>query len=459
MSYLTLRIELKKMSSPDFLPAALVIDKMFERGDHVELAEELIRRLKKEGEVVYADGQLWKFNCVIFRPVPVEDVSRRVQGLAGSAVRTAKSSRPLAVNAKDVSGVTKLARDRIADPSFFSGAVPGLVFSDAFVRVSAEGIVVEKPSPKHRARFAYDFAYEPARDSDVWFGFLADIFAGDDDVEAKIELLQEYVGVSLLGIAPRFQRALLLKGEGSNGKGVLVRVIESCFPPGSVTAVPPQDWSNEYRRAMIAGKFLNVVAELPDTDILASEAFKAIVAGDQITGRHIREAPFPFRSSAGQIFSVNPPMPSTNDHSHAFWRRWLVLEFNRIVDEQEKDLDLADKIIAERPGIVPWFLEGAQRALARGRLTIPPSSEAALDEWRGQADQILGFLRDCCVSDAEGTKAATLYYDYEQWARRAGHRQMTATRFGMRMKNLKYAPEKRGDGLYYLVKCTQRLDI
>jgi putative DNA primase/helicase len=442
----------------DFLPPTMLLDKMFERGDHVELGEELVKELKKEGDVVYSDGYIWKFNCVVYRPVLGEDVSRRLQGFAGMQVKTAKGSRPLSLGAKDVAGSIKLAKDQIADPMFFSSAPPGLVFSDSFVSVTKNGITIEKPGPQHRARFAYDFTYDPDRQPEVWFEFLVDAFGDDEDAEDKIALLQEYVGVSLLGVAPRFQQALLLKGEGSNGKGVLVRVIESCFPPGSVTAVPPQEWSNEYRRAMIAGKFLNLVAELPESDILASEAFKAIVAGDQITGRHIREAPFNFASSSGQIFSVNPPMPSTNDHSHAFWRRWLVLEFNRTVDEEDKILDLSDVLISEKAAIVPWFLAGAQRALARGKLTVPPSSVTAVQEWRVQSDQILAFVRDCCVPDDGGTKASSLYYDYEQWAKRGGNRVMTATRFGLRLKNLKYAAVRRNDGVYYPLKCSQRLD-
>ena len=94
-----------------------------------------------------------------------------------------------------------------------------------------------------------------------------------------MQLVREFFGACLLGIAPWYQRALIGVGVGANGKSTLSDVMLQCMPPGTTSAIPPQDWGQEYRRAMLMGKNLNSVGELPEREILASEALKSIVAG------------------------------------------------------------------------------------------------------------------------------------------------------------------------------------
>jgi putative DNA primase/helicase len=218
-----------------------------------------------------------------------------------------------------------------------------------------------------------------------------------------------------------------------------VTIVSRAFPPGSVEAIAPQDWGQEYRRAMLAGKLLNVVAELPEADILESEAFKAIVTGDPIVGRHIREAPFTFRPIAGHLFAANR-LPGTNDQSEGFWRRLIVIRYNRnFHNSPDRDPQIGEKIIrAELPLVVAWMLEGAARIMRDQGHTVPESHVVELDAWRGAADQVRVFLAECTVEDASGygTSASAVYSAYQRWAQRNGHKPVSSTKFGMRMKGL-----------------------
>ena len=256
---------------------------------------------------------------------------------------------------------------------------------------------------------------------------------------------------SLVGIAPRYQRTILAKGTGENGKNALIDVALSAFPPSAVIAIAPQHFSDEYRRALLAGKRLNVVSELPEAEIIASESFKAIVTGDPIDGRHIRSSPFTFRSVAGHFFSANA-LPGTRDQTHGFWRRFAVVTFNRSFEnDPAKDPEIASKIItAERPAIVSWMLVGAQRLLRAGRYTLPPSHDDALAVWRREADPVACFLDDCAEPAENGTPAAHVYKRYTMWASENGHKAMSSTKFGQRMKGLGKEPSARhGDARMY----------
>jgi putative DNA primase/helicase len=246
----------------------------------------------------------------------------------------------------------------------------------------------------------------------------------------------------MLEVATSYQVALVTLGDGANGKSVLTQVVEAAMPPGSACAIPPQDFGQEYRRAMLAGKLLNVVSELPEAEILDSESFKSVISGDSTTGREIRQAPFTFKPVAGHLFATNR-LPGTQDQSHGFWRRFVVTTFNRIFQPHEQNRYLATELIKEElPAIVAWFLAGAQRALLRGALTIPESHQAALDTWRQRADQVRAFVDERCdrlplnAEPYQWTPASNVYSRYRTWAQDNGHRAVASNTFGERMKHI-----------------------
>jgi len=414
----------------------------FIRGDHVEIAERLVARLRIDGEVVHDDGATWQYNgrTHVFEVVPSASLSQLAQSFAGCEIKGAK--KPLRLSAGGVSGSIKLAEDRLCTPGFFAASPPGVVFSSSFVEVRASGVVQHEHSPAHRARFAYSFGFQPNPNPARFLRFLGQVFAGDDDAAEKVLLLQEFVGAAMLGLSTRHQRVIVLVGAGANGKSVLAAIIESAMQRGACVAIAPQDFGDEYRAAMLAGKLLNVVSELPEADILDSESFKAVVSGESRTARHIRQAPFTFRPVAGHLFAANR-LPGTTDHTHGFWRRLLVLQFNRVFSEAEQESELAKRIIVdELPGIVSWFILGSARVLAQDGYTIPPSSRKAVDAWRQNADQVRAFIDartkrlDATASPSDGEPAEQLYRAYRHWAQDNGNRAMASNKFAERMGQL-----------------------
>jgi P4 family phage/plasmid primase-like protien len=426
----------------------------FKRGDHVELGAALNKSLRASGPVVFAEGDTYRYDAAagVWKKVDVADQSRTVQRFAG--IPSGKMRTPLELRASDVSGALKLAHDQIAQADFFMNSPPGLVFANGYVRVSADGISREANSPDHRARHAFSFDFDDGAPPGKFLRFLDALFRDDADRDEKSACLQEFAGASLLGIATQFQRCVVNIGGGENGKSKLADILNGVMPDGSVEAIPPQEWSNEYRRAMLAGKRLNVVAELPESDIIASEAFKAIIAGDPILGRQIYQPPFTFRPTAGHLFAANK-LPGTNDQTDGFWRRLVVLRFNRsFKDDPNRNPRIAEEILAEeRPAIAAWMLAGALRLVRAGDYTLPASHHEELRRWRLQADQVSQFLAERTEpdegEDARGTAAATLYRTYQTWTYVNGHRAISSTKFGMRMKDLgKEAVHTRGGNVY-----------
>lgn len=81
-------------------------------------------------------------------------------------------------------------------------------------------------------------------------------------------------------------------------RGRWKRILRELVPRDFVTAVSPFSWDKEYFVASLAGSRLNVVGELPDDKSIPSAAFKTVLGGDLITGRHPSHRPITFKNGA-----------------------------------------------------------------------------------------------------------------------------------------------------------------
>lgn len=253
-------------------------------------------------------------------------------------------------------------------------------------------------------------------------------------------------------------------GEGSNGKSVVLAVLDRIFPKGSATSTPPHSWcsqggSGEYHRAALRGRRINLVGELPEADLTESEVLKDVISGGKISARLPRGEPFEFIPRAGHIFSGNT-LPAVRDSSHGFWRRFVVLTFNQTFGEDlARPFDsLVEQLVGEQRGIVVLLIEAACRAVERGTLTLVPSSKAALTEWQVEGDQVYKFFServekiDQPFSDRVWSQAQYIYANYRSWAENNGHRpSLSDTSFGKRFKHL-VKWKRTSKGMYYAAK-------
>jgi P4 family phage/plasmid primase-like protien len=428
----------------------------FKRGSHVELGYALLFHLEAvdDGRIrhaVYDEGGLYAYDVAqgVWQRVEEMRAGKIIQRLDGAAI----GGRPLKLKESDVKGALACARREAHIDGFFANAPPGLVFKDSLVTAVDGGVLKSPHNPDNRARFAYDFDYvedEPTR----FLTALRGMFKPDDDAEAKIQLVTEFAGVCLLGAATRLQRWVLLKGGGDDGKSTLVDMIRAAMPAGATCSIKPEKLEDQYDRADLAGKLLNTVTEVKQREVLDSETLKAVTAGDQMRGRRIRESPIDFKPRAGHIFAANG-YPKFSDSSHGFWRRPIVVLFNRrFTDDPEREVGLAEKIIAaERQKIVCFLVRAGSRAMARECYVEPKSHSEAIKEWRGETDAVFEFVGEMLVVlqgsttiTSKWTLTSGLYDMFLEWAGKTGHKEMSSTAFGRRLTELGYVSKPNGYG-------------
>ncbi len=434
----------------------------FARMSHVVLANQLVCDLSTVVGPVFAEGELWSYaeDAGIYVERTESEQLRLLAKYDGVLYgsRDGDKTKYLALSSQFASGAMRFAQAAVAEPEFFADGIPGLSFSNGFVSISKDGVTLEAHAPDHRARHSYDFAYDETR-SALFESFLAAIFKPDDDSRQKMQFLQEFLGLGLFGMATLFQiAAILLGAKAQNGKSSLAAIAKGAFPKGSVQSVPPQSWSREYSRAQLVGARLNIVADLPEADIFESGPVKAIISGDSIDARHPHRRPFTFEPRAAHLFAANS-LPGTRDFTYGFWRRFIIISFNRRFDEQDPDREegIAARILeTELPGIVSWMVQGAQRALARGRYEPPASSLAAMDEWRTRADAVALYCEDCGVKasaqEADWIRASELHRLFREWCGESGFRPVSTRKFKDRMELLGYQQKSRSDANYWMVE-------
>lgn len=229
-----------------------------------------------------------------------------------------------------------------------------------------------------------------------------------------IPLIEEIIGYMMIPTT-KFEKAFVLLGNGSNGKSVFLKILQAFLGEINITS---QDIytliNNRFRGAMLRNKLANIFHELPAGKIENSATFKALVSGDIITAEEKYGVPFEFSNYAKMICSANK-MPETSDTSFAFYRRWIIIPFNRTFIKKTADINLVHKLVTpdEMSGLFNVALAGLNRLLTRQHFMLPNVVQDELDKYQARGDTIKTFVSaDCYLADEEITIVQDCYNHY-----------------------------------------------
>ena len=241
------------------------------------------------------------------------------------------------------------------------------------------------------------------------------------EIEAKIITIGEWLGLALLGLCTREATALVAHGPGSNGKSILSKLIIDLFGAERTAHLAPQAMKERFSRAQLFGAAVNVVSEMPESDLLESDTIKAMISGDAITVENKGEKPFRMIPRAAHFFAANT-LPASRDRSHGLWRRLIPIEFHHIFTREDRDPEMLDKLRAEYDLLVPWALDLARQYIERGGYR----HQKMIDQWRGswrvETDSLAAFIDAQCemVNLDQGTSARDLWEAFRSWAEDVG---------------------------------------
>jgi P4 family phage/plasmid primase-like protien len=401
----------------------------------LKLADHLRDRFATAGPLtVFADGRFWQWAGTHYREVPEHETIAWVEPFDGIP---AGPQSVLKLNRGKIHGILAVLKDRLAAPRYFDDAPDGINVRNGFVSFDGRGRPhLTAHAPMQKQRHVIDASWDPGRTPDhpLLRTLVSGCFRDDPDARGKVIALMEIAGATLAGLGTRVRepKAVVLIGDGANGKSQVLDALIGLVPAAAVSSIPITDFHREYHRFQLVGKMLNIAAELAAGNAVASDRFKSIVTGDAVTARDIRCSPISFRPKALHAFATNEMPDFAGGVGPAVMRRLLLIRFDRRVPELERVAAIGQRIAREeRDALVYFAIRGASRLLRRGDYRVPASAHAMLLEWARDSDPVLGFLDDDrAVTAVAGERVPTfdLYDRFKVWCAEQGIRRTPAVK-------------------------------
>lgn len=429
---------------------APVLDCFFDhQPNDLDLALRYLADIEGEAgcEVVFDEGNLWRYapHRGIWHKVRQADVTKHVHLWQGEQIinEKGKEEGKVRINAGECRGAFWLAGQTREALDFFASAQSGIVTGDGqYIHADLKRgeVVFGAATPNSRARAALPCAYDPEAKGELLDHYLKTVHEGHPDAEARTQLMGEIAFVALMGIGPKFNKAVLCYGTQGTGKSVFLEILSGLVPAEAQCTIQPHEIAHEYYGAELVGKLLNVVTECNEAEVMGEAGFKSVISGEQITRRHIRGEPFSFRPRALHVFAGNklPPAPGATD---AFWVRWLPIGFDRTFRETDKEIkDLGARIIAEEmDAVLAWAIRCGRGLLERRRYTVPGCVEGLFKSWKTESDSVAGWLDEVCEVLPKGTpsikywQASDAYKTYKGYCEENGFRPVNSRTFKTRL--------------------------
>ena len=262
--------------------------------------------------------------------------------------------------------------------------------------------------------------YDPEAACPTWSEFLRSILPD----AALRKFLRRAMGMSLAGEI-REHVLFIPYGTGSNGKSTALNVVCKLLGRDYAMNAAPEllmvkkGETHPTERADLAGKRMVVSIEVSEGRMLAESLVKELTGGDPIRARRMREDFWEFNPSH-TIWLATNHKPNVRGTDWAIWRRIKLIPFTVRIADDDQDLELPGKLLAEAPGILAWAVRGCL-AWQRSGLGAPDVVIAANMEYRAEEDLLGTFIAECCVvSEREKTTAAALYDAYKNWTENTG---------------------------------------
>lgn len=403
-------------------------------GSEIALARAFAQH--ERGRLRWSPGLDWMANRGEFwsRDEDLRRFSAAKALCTGAARRTKNSAvRVKLASAKTVGAVLALARDEaeIVTPADAWDRHPMLLNTPGGVYNLETGLRQE------RGDLLFTQITGAAPDASMrtptWLRFVTEIFSTD---LAMVEFLQRWFGYSLTGDR-REHKLLFWHGPGANGKSVALSVAQ--WAMGSYALNLPADvlmrqahQQHPTELAQLRGKRLALSSELEDNAYWAESRIKSLTGDATLTARFMRQDFFEFPQTQKHIIAGNFK-PRLKGDDPAIARRMVLVPFLERFTGARCDPLLPERLRAELPGILAWFIEGA-RKWARDGLAIPDKVRAASAEYLAANDDISLWLDDCCALGPDlRTPSAQLYRSYVRWKEAAGERPQSSTAWGARI--------------------------
>ena len=251
-----------------------------------------------------------------------------------------------------------------------------------------------------------------------------------------IPLVQEILGY-LLTTNTSAQKSFVLLGPARTGKSTLLWVVEYLLlGKKNVSNIPWQEIGDKFKTAELLGKLANVFSDLPSKSIDDTGIFKVVTGEDYLMAEKKNKNPFKFRPFARLVFSCNELPKNYVDRTEGFYRRLIIVPFNRQIDKNKIDKALKYKFQREKEGILNWALEGLKRLYENNfEFSENELTDDVKKEYKRENNNVISFVEECCEIDSLfSCSRIELYESYKEFCVESGLKVLSQIKFNKELE-------------------------
>ncbi len=288
-------------------------------------------------------------------------------------------------------------------------------------------------SPGYNSLIQIPVTYDPNAKGKAWDDFIKSVVPAD-----CVEPLWRVIGLMLIPFT-KAQKAVILLGEGSNGKGIFLEALQHLIGEDNYSVLRLNQINDRFSTGLLVWKLANISTEESIGPLEDSAIFKALVAGEPISIDIKHKQPIMAKIFSRLILATNA-LPKTMDTSFGFFRRFSIFRFPRtFAQDPEMGLKLAKSLNDpyECSSAINKALEYLPSTIVTG---IQPSKsmEKELERYVDTEAPEKRFLSTSLVDKKNNTiPKADVYYGYQEFCKERGLKAASEEHFWRHVRSVK----------------------
>jgi len=298
--------------------------------------------------------------------------------------------------------------------------------------------------------------WKPDAECPAFDKFLEDIMCGDEEL---IEYKFRQYGYMISGATHSKAVFYHYGPEGNNGKSTETEILQQIL--GSYATTVSEELfldqfgggsEKAYELSRLPGLRLAICGEVDESKSWSESTVKKISGGDdKITARQIRQAPFVFKPVFKLLIHANN-LPKVKAGDEAMWKRLHLIRYDMELAEDQIDVELGAKLLAEKEGILVKMAAGYREWKSKGLMPPRAVLDARAEYKAGAFSEIGEFVRDTCevwrspddgslnIFNQNGEElietTSALFKEYGLWCRENNTKARSQNSFGRGLSSL-----------------------
>ncbi len=354
------------------------------------------------------------------------------------------------INAKDSKFIIQLYEQAIQDGFFTEKRYTQqsmINLNNGTLVLNNDGVTIKQFDYRDFLTHQLPFNYDSQSINTTFLKYLSQVLP-DKDTRRTLQEVCGYLFVKGL----KMEKIFFLYGTGANGKSVLFEVLNGLIGDENISHYSLESLTDDtgYFRAKIKDKIVNYGTDIKLSKIDAGY-FKTLASSEPIEARLPYGQPFTMSGYAKLIFNVNRLDNANIEHTHGFYRRILIIPFDKTIADKDQDKSLHKKILSNKAGVLNWIIEGAERVIANEDIFISKECQNFKAKFIKETDSAALFIDDYNYEscDFSMTYLSAIYTEYKEFCADDGYRALGKNNFNKRLEALGYIRAKNNHNKDY----------